>query len=180
MGNGDGNVLVRLLSPLLKVVCDSGKGRSVRQITDHWLPRSEVQKALETKEQHKGNLGWVKKRGPAGGGTHLSRLIDLRTKINGFCCCCCSVTKSCPTLRPHELQRARLLCPSRSLWVCSNSYPLSWVCHPTISSSVNLLSCLNLSQHQGLFQWVSSSHQVAKLLELQHQSFQWIFRTVFP
>ena len=38
---------------------------------------------------------------------------------------------------------------------------------------------LNLSQHQGLFKWVSSSHQVAKVLEfqLQHQSFQWIFRT---
>ena len=37
---------------------------------------------------------------------------------------------------------------------------------------------LNLSQHQGLFQWASSSHQVAKVLELQlqHQSFQWIFR----
>ena len=36
---------------------------------------------------------------------------------------------------------------------------------------------LNLSQHQGLFQWVSSLHQVAKGLELQlqHQSFQWIF-----
>ena len=40
---------------------------------------------------------------------------------------------------------------------------------------------LNLSQHQGLFQWISSSHQVAKVLELkhQHQSFQWIFRTDF-
>ena len=39
----------------------------------------------------------------------------------------------------------------------------------------------NLSQHQGLFHWVSSSHQVAKELELhlQHQSFQWIFRTNF-
>ena len=39
----------------------------------------------------------------------------------------------------------------------------------------------NHSQHQGLFQWVSSSHQVAKILEfqLQHQSFQWIFRTDF-
>ena len=36
-----------------------------------------------------------------------------------------------------------------------------------------------LFQHQGLFQWVSSLHQVAKVLEfqLQHQSFQWIFRT---
>ena len=38
---------------------------------------------------------------------------------------------------------------------------------------------LNFSQHQGLFQWVSSSHQVIKILELQHQSFQWIFRVEF-
>ena len=39
----------------------------------------------------------------------------------------------------------------------------------------------NLSQHQGLFQWASSSHQVAKVLafQLHHQSFQWIFRTDF-
>ena len=41
------------------------------------------------------------------------------------------------------------------------------------------LPALNLSQHQGLFQWVGSSHQVAKVLELQHQSFQWIFRVDF-
>ena len=48
--------------------------------------------------------------------------------------------------------------------------------HPL--SSPSPLS-FNLSQHQGLFQWVSSSHQVAKVLELQlqHLSFQWIFRT---
>ena len=39
---------------------------------------------------------------------------------------------------------------------------------------------LNLSQHQGLFKWVSPSHQVAKVLEfqLQHQSFQWTPRTI--
>ena len=37
----------------------------------------------------------------------------------------------------------------------------------------------NLSQHQSLFQSVSSSHEVAKVLELQHQSFQWIFRVDF-
>ena len=50
--------------------------------------------------------------------------------------------------------------------------------HPLLSPSP--LS-FNLSQHQGLFQGVSSSHQVAKVLEfqLQHQSFQWIFRTAF-
>ena len=47
--------------------------------------------------------------------------------------------------------------------------------HPLLFPS----SVFNLSQHQGLFQWVSSSHQVAEVLELQlqHQSFQWIFRT---
>ena len=41
--------------------------------------------------------------------------------------------------------------------------------HPLSSSS---LPAFNLSQHQGLFQGVSSLHQVAKVLELQHQSFQ--------
>ena len=48
--------------------------------------------------------------------------------------------------------------------------------HPLSSSSS---PALNLSQHQGLFKWVSSSHQVAKVLEfqLQHHSFRWIFRT---
>ena len=50
--------------------------------------------------------------------------------------------------------------------------------HPLSSPS---LPAFDLSQHQGLFQWVSSSHQVAKVLELQlqHQSFQWIFRIDF-
>ena len=45
--------------------------------------------------------------------------------------------------------------------------------HPLLSTSP---PAFNLSQHQGLFQWVSSSHQVAKVLafQLQHQSFQWI------
>ena len=49
--------------------------------------------------------------------------------------------------------------------------------HPLSSPS----SAFNLSQIQGLFQWVSSSHQVAKILDfqLQHQSLQWIFRTNF-
>ena len=49
--------------------------------------------------------------------------------------------------------------------------------HPLSSPS----PCFNLSNHQGLFKWVSSLHQVAKLLEcqLQYQSFRWIFRTDF-
>ena len=50
--------------------------------------------------------------------------------------------------------------------------------HPLSSPSP---PAFNISQHQGLFKWVSSSYQVAKVLEfqLQHQSFQWIFRTDF-
>ena len=50
--------------------------------------------------------------------------------------------------------------------------------HPLSSTSP---PAFNLCQHQGLFKWVSSSHQVAKVLEfqLQYQSFQWIFRTNF-
>jgi len=51
------------------------------------------------------------------------------------------------------------------------SHPLSFLYPPAF----------NLSQHQDLFKWVSSSHQLAKVLklQLQHQSFQWIFRTDF-
>ena len=50
-------------------------------------------------------------------------------------------------------------------------------CHPLSSPSP---PAFNLSQHQGLFQWVNSSHQVKVLgFQLQHQSFQWIFRTDF-
>ena len=48
--------------------------------------------------------------------------------------------------------------------------------HPLSTPS---LPTFNLSQHQGLLQSVSSSHQVAKVLKFQHQSFQWIFRTDF-
>ena len=83
------------------------------------------------------------------------------------------------SLQPYGLQHARLPCLSPSSGVYPNSCPLSQWCHPTISSSaIPFSSHLHLSQHQGLFKWVNSSHRVAKVLEfqLQHQSFQWIFR----
>ena len=92
------------------------------------------------------------------------------------------VVQLCPTLQPHGLQHARPPCLSPIPRAYSNSCPSHWWWQPTISSSiVPFFSCLSLSQHQGLFQWVGSSHQVAKGLEfqLQHQSFQWIFKTGF-
>ena len=62
----------------------------------------------------------------------------------------------------HGLQHAGLPCPSLSPKVYSNSCPLNQWCRLKISSSVTPSPpALNLSQHQGLFQWVRSSHQVA-------------------
>ena len=81
------------------------------------------------------------------------------------------------------MQHARLPCPSPTPRTCSDY--VHWVgnaiqpSHPLLSPSPPTFS---LSQHQGLFQWVSFLHQVAKVLEfqLQHQPFQLIFKTDFP
>ena len=84
------------------------------------------------------------------------------------------------SLRPRELQHARPPCPSPTPRIYSNSCPSSRWCHPAISSSViPSPPASNPSQHQSLFQWVNSSHEVAKVLEsqLQHQSCQWTPRT---
>ena len=78
--------------------------------------------------------------------------------------------------RPHESQHTRPPCPSQTPRVSSNSCLSS---HDAIQPSHPLSSpsppAPNPSTHQGLFQWVNSSHEVAKVLEfqLQHQSFQW-------
>ena len=91
-----------------------------------------------------------------------------------------SVAQSFLTLQSQVLKHARLPCPSPTTGTYSNSCPLSLWCHPIISSSVTPSPpASNLSQHQGLFNWVSFLNQVAKVLEfqLQHQPFQWIFRT---
>ena len=62
-----------------------------------------------------------------------------------------------------------------------NSRPLSPWCHPTIHPLSPASPALNLSQHHGLFQWVSSLHHVAEVLEfqLQYQFLHWIFRVDF-
>ena len=86
------------------------------------------------------------------------------------------------SLQPHELQHTRLPCPSLSPGVCSDSCLLSQWCHPTILSSIIPFSpCPQSFPESGSFQRISSSHQAAKVLELQlqHQSFQWIFRVDF-
>ena len=62
----------------------------------------------------------------------------------------CSVTSD--SLRPHGLQYVRVPCPSLSPGVCSDAWPLSWWCHPTISSSViSFSSCLQCFPASGSF-----------------------------
>ena len=60
------------------------------------------------------------------------------------------------------MQHTRLLCPSLSPGVCSNSCPVSDAIQPSHPLSSPSPPAFSLSQHQGLFQWISSSPQVAK------------------
>ena len=72
------------------------------------------------------------------------------------------------SLWPHWLQHTRPPCPSLTPGVSSNSCPLSrWAIQPSHPLSSPSPPAFNLSQHQGLFKWVSSLNQVAKVLEFQ-------------
>ena len=91
--------------------------------------------------------------------------------------CCCSVAQSCPTLW-DALQHARFPCPSLSPRDCPNVHWVSDAIQPSHPLQSPSPPAFNLSQHWGFCQWVGSSHQVAKVQELQfqHQPFQWIFK----
>ena len=94
-----------------------------------------------------------------------------------------SVTQLCPTLCDPMNRSTPGLPVYHQLPEFTQTH-VHWVSHaiqPSHPLSSPSPPVFNLSQHQGLFKWVSSLHQVAKVLELQlqHQSFQWIFRTDF-
>ena len=102
--------------------------------------------------------------------------INIYINKNQGMHCCCSVTQSCPMncstpgfpVFHYRLEFAQ----THVHWVNDAIQPS----HPLLPPSF----AFNLSQHQGLFQRVGSSHQVAKVLELQpqHQSFQRILRLI--
>ena len=108
---------------------------------------------------------------------------DFPNYLSNLFCCRCSVAMSCLTLcNPTDcttpgspvLHCLPELAQTHIHWVGDAIQPS----HPLSSPSP---PAFNLSRHQGLFQWVSSLHQRAKVLEfqLQHQSFQWTPRTDF-
>ena len=115
--------------------------------------------------------------------THLQETWKIQNKVTySSTICCCSVTKSCLTLcKLMDCSTAGLPVPPSLLefaqvhvhWVCDAIEPYQPQPPPSFA--------FNLAQHQGLFQWVSSLHQVAKVLELQlqHHSLQWVFRADF-
>ena len=109
--------------------------------------------------------------------------LTLKKNLNQWKLTCCSITQSCPTLcDPMDCSMPgspvlHYLLEFAQTHVHGVSDAIQ-PSHPLPSPSP---SAFNLSQHQGLFKWVRSLHQVAKVLEfqLQHQSFQWIFRIDF-
>ena len=100
-----------------------------------------------------------------------------REKYNRMSISSVQFTQSCPTLHPMDCSMPGF--PAHHQLPEPIQTHVHWV-HDAIQPSYLLLSpsppAFNLAQHQGLFQWVSSSHQVVKILDFQHQSFQWIFR----
>ena len=95
---------------------------------------------------------------------------------------CCLVAKLCPTV--CDLMNCNT--PGLPILHCLPEFAqtqVHWVgdaIQPSYPLSPPSPPALNLSQHQGLFQWISSLHQVTKVseLELQQQSFQWIFSSL--
>ena len=124
----------------------------------------------------------------------------------GVCCLSRRGGQPCPSWSPNPIEYLfpkvyrMLFVVVIQLLSCIQFFAIPWTtpCQAPLSSAVSqsllrlmsvesvipsnhlILCCplllFSLFQHQGLSQWVTSLHQVAKLLKLQHQSFQWIFR----
>ena len=115
--------------------------------------------------------------------TYLSLSIILLRFIQSFISFSqfSSVAQSCPTLCDHMNRSTPDLPVHHQLPEFTQTH-VHWVgdaIHPSHSLLSPSPPAFNLSQHQGLFKWVSSLHQVAKVLEfqLQHQSFQWFINS---
>ena len=181
---------------------ESVKGREAWCVAVHEVPKSRT--CLST-HAHTGTQSWdVNISSCRTWFNPLQGLSNYTTPISPKPCCLVSIA----LVFGNTLSRLAAGCSSRLVvvqalsrvylfvtpWTAARQAPLSFTISRNLLKLMSIefgdaiqpshpLSppsppALNLSQHQGLFQWVSSSHQVAKALELQlqHQSFQWIFK----
>ena len=125
---------------------------------ERWVRAVLKPSATNRKEQKRRNPG------------HLCSLTQFSSVAQSCPTLCDLMNRSTPGLPVHhKLPEFTQTHADRVGNAIQSSHPLSSPSHPAP----------NPYQHQGLFQWVNSSHEVAKLLEfqLQHQSFQWTPRT---
>ena len=143
-----------------------------------WFQRCNILKKAELWRQYKiGSCqGLVEKEKWIGGSQRIFRAVKLF--------CCCSATKLCPTLcDPMDYSTPGLSVPQHlPKFAQVHVHHICDAIQPSHLLMPSSPSALNLSQHQGLFQWVSCLPQMTTILEfqLQHQSFQRIFRVDFP
>ena len=116
----------------------------------------------------------------------VTKTKDLFTSALSYWlhCCCCSVTQSCPTLcDPMDCSTPGLPVPHHlPEFAQHHVHCIGDAVQPSHPLTPSSPSALNFSQHQELFQWAVCLYHMTKILELQlqHQFFQWIFRTDFP
>ena len=111
----------------------------------------------------------------------LFRNTKIKTTSHGNSyCICCSVAKLCPTPCDHrDWSTPAFPVLHYLLTVFSDSCPWCWWCHPSISSSISTFSfCPQSFPGSGSFpmSWLFTSGGQFLELQLQYQSFQWIFR----
>ena len=129
----------------------------------------EKGRSWEGKERERRRKG-ANQEGRKGGGEKEEERVQF-SSVTQLCLTLCNpMDHGMPDLPVHH--QLLELTQTHLHWVKDAIQPS----HPLLSPSS---PSLNLSQRQGLFKWISSSHQVAKVLEfqLQHQSFQWTLRT---
>ena len=109
-----------------------------------------------------------------------SKIVMVLTQLSEYTQSVSSVAQSCLTLcHPMNCSMPGLPVHHKLLeFTHTHAHQVGDAIQPSHPLSSPSLPAPNPSQHQGLFQWVNSSHEVAKVLEfqLQHQSFQWTFR----
>ena len=117
---------------------------------------------------------------PGEGGGRLELLFILIVPFD-FYLHCSSVAKSCLSFcNPMECSMPGFpVLPDISEFAQTHVHWVSDAIQPSYPLSFASPLAFNLSQHHVIFPWVDSLYQMARVLDLQHQSFQWIFRIDF-